>query len=347
MVKPVWISSVGTAQPEHWIEQDAAARMIGNAIRDPRRAAAIARGTLIDRRAVVLPPDAIAALGSIEERNAIYQAWAPGLAKSATEKALDCESSSTIRCVVASSCTGYMVPGWDVQLVQDMGFDPHTVRLPLTESGCAGGVVALARAAEHVRRHPNEKALAVAVELCSLAFHPKPEPGNLTATLIFADGAGAAILEAADEPVNDGLEVVDSLSTLIPCSREALGFNLTDRGFYPVLTRELTEILPKPTRAAACELLRGQGLSLSDVGFWLIHPGGSRILAGLEAEMGLERAALRWSWESMREAGNMSSASIFDVLRRYREDDEAPRGWGVVIAFGPGVSLEMLLVRRC
>ncbi|MPZ50472.1 MAG: hypothetical protein GEU75_14435 [Dehalococcoidia bacterium] len=346
-MKSAWITGAATAQPGYRIEQEAAARLIGEAISDPRRAKAIARGTQIDRRAVVLPPEAIAALGSIEERNRIYQNWAPGLAKEATAKALDCGSGGAIGCIVASSCTGYMVPGWDVQLVQDMGFHPHTVRLPLTESGCAGGVVALARAADHVRSHTEQKALAVAVELCSLAFHPKPEPGNLTATLIFGDGAGAALLEASDQPVKDALQVVDSLSALIPGSREALGFNLTDRGFYPVLTRELTEILPKPTHVAICELLNRQSLSLSDVGFWLIHPGGSRILDGLEAEMSLDRSALRWSWQSMRDCGNMSSASIFDVLRRYLEDRDAPRGWGVVIAFGPGVSLEMLLVRRC
>jgi alkylresorcinol/alkylpyrone synthase len=346
-MKPVWIAGVGTAQPELRIEQAAAAALIGAAVGDSRRAKALAGGTQIERRAVALSEEAIAALGSIEERNRVYREVAPRLAIEAARKALaGCPDAST-GLIVSTSCTGYMVPSWDVQLTQEMGFGPHTVRLPLTEAGCAGGLVALARAAEHVRLHPEEKALAVAVELCSLAFHPQVEPGNLTAALIFGDGAGAAILQAADEPVSGGLEIVDILSTLVPCSQEAIGFDLTDRGFYPVLTRELADLLPQPTGIAATELLERHGLTPADVRFWLVHPGGSRILARIEAEMQIDRAALRWTWQSLRELGNMSSASIFDVLQRYLQDDEAPRGWGVLIAFGPGVSLEMLLVRRC
>ncbi|MEX1102645.1 MAG: type III polyketide synthase, partial [Dehalococcoidia bacterium] len=77
----------------------------------------------------------------------------------------------------------------------------------------------------------------------------------------------------------------------------------------------------------------------------LLHPGGSRILSRLESEMGLERSQTRWSWESLREFGNTSSAAIFDVLRRYLDDARAAE-WGVVAAFGPGVAVELLLVRR-
>ena len=327
-------------------------RQIGEAVRDPRRAAAIAKGTSIARRALALPPHQYANLGTVEDRNNAYKELAPGLALGAARRAINGKSDTeAVGHLVTSSCTGYMVPGWDVELVQELCLSPNTVRLPITEAGCAGGVVALARAADYLRVHFDQKALVVTTEICSLAFHPLSESGNLTSTLIFADGAGAALLEVDGiEPPDglepDGLEIIDGLSVLVPSSQNALGFDLTDRGFYPVLTRELTKILPIASRSAACQLLDGHGLRLDDIAFWLIHPGGASILSGLETELALEAGAFEWSWASLRDSGNMSSVSIFDIIGRYLDDDSAPRGWGVVMAFGPGVSLELLLVRK-
>ena len=97
-------------------------------------------------------------------------------------------------------------------------------------------------------RIPAKAAAVAAVELCSLAFHVGGGEGNLTSSLIFGDGAGAVLLQPG---AGDGLEILDSMSVLVPGTRDALGFDLTDRGFYPVLTRELTTLLPAPTAAAA------------------------------------------------------------------------------------------------
>jgi alkylresorcinol/alkylpyrone synthase len=344
MTPRVLLTRVAVEHPPYWVDQGTAAWQIGEATGEMRRVLAVSRGTGIKQRAVCLPPDQIGRLGGIEARNQIYKQVAPGLAIAAASE-VSCGHS--VGCVVSTSCTGYMVPSWDVRLATELSLQPHTVRLPITESGCAGGVVAIARAAEHLRLHPDQTALAVSVELCSLAFHPRTEPGNLTSALIFGDGAGAALLEAGDSDAQDGLEVIDALSTLVPCSSDALGFDLTDAGFYPVLQRELVEILPGPTCAAVNVLLSRHGLDLSQVGFCLVHPGGARVLSGLQAAFDVKADDLRWSWESMKACGNMSSASIFDVIRRYLADSYAPRGWGLVIAFGPGVSIEMLLVRRC
>jgi alkylresorcinol/alkylpyrone synthase len=338
---------VCVAHPPNWIAQEEAGRRIGEASGEPRRVAAIARGTRIERRAVALAPGEIGQLGTIEQRNNVYRETVPPLAIDAARRVLDVLPDETIGCLVTSSCTGYMVPGWDGVLVDELGLGRDTVRLPITEAGCAGGVVALAAAADYVRLHPQRKALAVAAELCSLAFHPNTEPGNLTAALLFGDGAGAALVESVRGARQSRIELVDALTTLVPNTRSAIGFDLTDRGFYPILTRELAELLPPPTRDAACTMLHRNRIDLEDVDFWLVHPGGARILSGLEECFGVRAGGLRWSWDSLRESGNMSSASIFDVMRRYLGDDSAPGGWGVIIGFGPGVSVEMLLTRTC
>lgn len=81
------------------------------------------------------------------------------------------------------------------------------------------------------------------------------------------------------------------------------------------------------------------------MGAWLVHPGGSRILSGIEKELAVDSHSMRWSWASLREFGNTSSAAIFDVLRRYL-CEPGPEEWGMVVGFGPGVSIELVLVRR-
>jgi alkylresorcinol/alkylpyrone synthase len=342
----VWLTGFGIAHPRHRVGQEEAAARIGDATGESRRVAAIARGTRIKERAVVLPPEMIGELGSIEERNLIYQRISPDLAVEAAAQLLARPPAERIGMLATASCTGYMIPGLDVEVARRLNLDSTAAHLPITEAGCSGGVVAMARVADFLRVHPDCSGLAIAVEICSLAFHPRPEAGNLTSVLLFGDGAGAALLETGD-PARDSLEVVDSLSFLIPDTQDAIGFALTDRGFYPVLSSEIAELLPEPMLAAVTQLLCRNALNLShDVGFWLVHPGGPRILEAVQATFELGSEDLRWSWLSLQEFGNTSSAAIFDVFRRYAEDEDRARGWGVVAGFGPGVSIELLLVRR-
>jgi predicted naringenin-chalcone synthase len=339
----VAITRVVTAQPPYSVSRDESVARIAAATHELRRVEAIAKGSRIDRRATAVPPSEVGALGTIAERNAVYKQVAPPLAIEVARAAL-ADAVEPLGLLLTSSCTGYMVPGWDVQIVEELSLPTDVVRLPLTQAGCSGGVLALSRGAEYLRAHPDRSALAAAVELCSLAFHPSAEPGNLVSALLFGDGAGAALLESGSE---DGLRIVDSLSALVPCSQDALGFDLTDRGFYPLLALDLSSMLPAPTLAAAARLLDRNGLQPRDLSFALLHPGGPRILDDLLQAFALPERAAGWSYDSLRELGNTSSAAIFDVIRRYLADEDAPRGWGLVAAFGPGVSIELLLVQRC
>lgn len=338
----VRIASVGVAHPDERVRQCDVPRLMGLRGLGALRARAVVRGSRIQERRIVLPPDEIRELRTIEQRNGQYHRYAPRLATAAAAQALEERDGPTIAGLVTSSCTGYSVPSLATQLVECLGLSPEVTRLPITEAGCSGGVAALARAADFLKAGQRGAALAVAVELCSLSFHRSEDEGVLTSNLIFGDGAGAALLRSGSGP---GLEVVDCASLLVPGTRHLLGFDLTDQGFLPVLDRELVKVLPAATVRALAPLLARNGLCCDDIGAWLVHPGGSRILARLENELGLAPHQARWSWESLRDYGNTSSAAIFDVLRRYLKD-RRPSEWAVVAAFGPGVSIELLLTRR-
>jgi alkylresorcinol/alkylpyrone synthase len=344
-MRRVLISEVATAWPQIRVAQAEASARIARAIGGERRVEALARSTRIETRCIAFAADRIGQLATIEERNRLYTEVAPLLAEQAVRKLRDQGASADG--LVTASCTGYMVPGLDVTLAQALQLSPTTMRLPITEAGCAGGVVALARAADFLKAHSSSKqAVVAAVELCSLAFQQSSEPGNLTSTLLFGDGAAAVLLDV-DDGTGRGLEVVDSSSALIPLSRDAIGFDLTDHGFAPRLSRDIAELLPGPIATSVGCLLARNGLSLPGVAFWLIHPGGPKILQVTQETLNLTEADLRWSWDSLREQGNMSSVAILDVLSRYLTDAGAPFGSGVMLAFGPGVSLELLLLHRC
>lgn len=333
------IANVAVAAPVTRIRQADAAEWIGIRLGEPRRARAIARRSGIEQRSIATSPDELLTLRTIEARNNRYHDLAAPMALTAVRR-LGLPTLEGIGCLVTSSCTGYTIPSLAVELATGAPLPPEVVRVPITEAGCAGGLVAMLRAADHVVSH-GAPSLAVAAEVCSLAFQEDAEEGNLTSTLLFGDGAGAAYLESGE---GDGLTILDASSTLVPGTQGTLGFELTDRGFRPVLSRALPDLLAPATVEAVRKLLARRELEPSDIDAWLIHPGGARILEGLQRALCTPSTRLRWSWESLREQGNMSSASIFDVTRRYLEEARGGET-ALLAAFGPGLSIELALVR--
>jgi alkylresorcinol/alkylpyrone synthase len=279
---------------------------------------------------------------SVAERNQVYRKLAPGLALEAVSGVLAPDGPEPAA-LVTTSCTGYHLPGWGASLVHQLGLPGDIFRLPITESGCAGGAVAI-RAAAQAAVAMRGSALAVSVELCSLSLHVDDDPGNLTCAMLFGDGAGAARLETGP---GTGLRILGASSMLIPGTEDLLGFELRNTGLYPILQRELPRILAPATARTVASLLARNGLRISDVSAWLFHPGGAAILQALERGLRLPEGATRWSWDSLRENGNTSSAAIFDVIRRYMGDGPRSGELAIVAAFGPGVAVELLLVQAC
>jgi alkylresorcinol/alkylpyrone synthase len=92
--------------------------------------------------------------------------------------------------------------------------------------------------------------------------------------------------------------------------------------------------------------LGGQGLARSDVKHWIAHTGGPKVLEAFRAGLGLPEAALARSWASLREVGNLSSASVLFVLGDHLDAAEArPGDLGLLAAMGPGFAAELVLLR--
>ena len=244
--------------------------------------------------------------------------------------------------IVGVSCTGVVLPSLDAELIPILGLQPRVARLPITELGCGGGVAGLARALDYVRAYSDRAALVFAVELPSLTFQPDDHSvDNLVAAIVFGDGAGAAVLRAGDAPA--GWTIEHCGTTLIPEGARHLGYELRDGGLRVVLSRELPQVVEASLLHAVESFLASAGTSLEEIDLVAAHPGGPGIFDAIERSLKLPSEALATARQVFNEEGNASSAGIFFVLDALQKARSSGRV--LAIAFGPGLSIELALMR--
>jgi alkylresorcinol/alkylpyrone synthase len=278
----------------------------------------------------------------LDELRASYRNHALGLATAAGRKALAGAGMSgrDVDLVITVSCTGYLVPSLDVHLAPVLDLRPDVIRLPITELGCSGGAAALGFGARHLRAFPEHTVLVIAVELPSLNFKPADgSPDNLTASLVFGDGAGVAVLGGTQRS-GSGLRVTHTESHLVPGTADLLGFDLGDGGFRVVLDRRLPRVLEREL-APVVERFLSAGQQPAPA-FFAAHAAGPRIFDAVETALGLPGDALGASREVFMEVGNTSSAAIFFTLEKLVSRLGSTPKDGLGLGFGPGVSIELM-----
>ncbi|HZU75581.1 MAG TPA: type III polyketide synthase, partial [Dehalococcoidia bacterium] len=274
----VRIAGTGMALPPYRLDAAGFRAVLGAAFapfyRDLRPLLRMADRCGVQERYLALPVEETLRSRSLGERNRIYVEQARALGEQAARQALlrSATDPRAIDLVVTVSCTGYMLPSLDAYLVGSLSLRPDVRRLPITELGCLAGAAALNRAAELLDGDSRRTALVVAVELPSLTFQPDDgSMDNLVSALVFADGAGAAVLRHDAGP---GLALLDSRSLLVPGTLGEMGFELREGGFHVVLSKDVPALLAGPFAAAASRLLADHGLTFRDLSFACIHPGG-------------------------------------------------------------------------
>ncbi|MBD5787451.1 type III polyketide synthase [Cellulosimicrobium terreum] len=319
----------------------------------------------VESRHLALPLDEYAGLSTFGAANDLFLTAATDLAAEAARRAL-AEAGLAPRDVdhvVVTSVTGIGAPSVDVLLAERIGLRADVRRTPSFGWGCAGGAAGLARTDDLLRGRPRDVALLVAVELCSLTLqHGDDSTANLAASGLFGDGAAAVVLvgdeHALARPRLPGgtrgtvggahrtARVVDSRSTLHPGTTGDLGWRVGDTGFEVVLSARLPELVGAHLLGDVKALLAEHDLAPAEVPTWVVHAGGPRILDAVRDALDLDEQDLRHSRASLREVGNLSSASVLHVLDATLASSTAPPGSAaVLVAFGPGVSTELVLLR--
>ena len=344
------IAATAIAVPPHILSREVVREYIGRTFSlSGRRLDAILEivdNAKIDRRYAILPVDELIEPRPLTETSRIYQEHSLKLGRCVAQRALDRAglAPSDVDMIITVSCTGVIIPSLDAHLANQMGFRSDIRRLPITELGCAAGAAGLTRAWEYLRAYPGATVLLVAVELPSLTLQRRDlSQANLISAVLFGDGAAAAVITGRPAP---GPSILDSASHLFPDSLDAMGFELRDQGFHIVLSKDVPDLIRERIGGLVDNFLARHSLTRDDLKAFVLHPGGHKLLSYMEQELGLCPCQVEPSWSALRDYGNLSSASVLFVLHEWLERGQVQPGErGLLAAFGPGFSAEMLLLQ--
>lgn len=345
------ILSTATAYPPHYYSQrETVDALLAYWSGDPRIAAVLERlhmRTGVDGRYFSRPFDDYRGLDTWGKANNVWIEVAQELG----ERAIDCAlkhaglSRDQIGAIFFVSVTGVASPSIDARLVNRMSLSPHIRRNPIFGLGCVAGAAGLARAADYVRAYPDQVAVLLSVELCSLTWRRDDmSMANLISSGLFGDGSAAVLVAGAQVP-RRGPRIVASRCVFYPNTEDVMGWDISEKGFGIVLSPDVPQVVRENLGRDVDAFLAEQSLTRKDIGSWIMHTGGPKVLEATEESLNLPHEALEVSWEALRRVGNLSSASVLVVLDEIMKHRRpAPGTRSILSAMGPGFCSEMLLL---
>jgi alkylresorcinol/alkylpyrone synthase len=300
-------------------------------------------------------------LSGFGQANGMYVEAAVDLAEQAVAGGLQEAglSPADVDLIVGASTTGIATPSLDARLANRLGLRPDVRRMPLFGLGCAAGAAGLARVYDYLAARPDQVAVLFTVELCSLTFHQSDvATPTLVATALFGDGAACVVLAGAERAAglngasSDGARtdgagprVLATRSHLYPDSGYLMGWDVRDTGFFVNLSTDIPDAIARYLPGDVDEFLAEHGLTRADIGRWICHPGGPKVLRVIEDVLQLPAGATELTWRSLESIGNISSASVLHVLRDTCDKQPEPGTLGLLMAVGPGFCSELVLLQ--
>jgi len=344
-----------TALPTHEYSQadlaHIARALLPESNADPKVLERFFRSVGVQRRFLALRKDEYAQLTGFGARNRAFVSAALELGARAIRDALSVAEldAQEVGLLATTTVTGVSVPSLDARLMNRIAFAEDLKRIPMFGLGCLGGVAGLARTAEYLRTFPEQAAVFLAVELCSLTVQREDASvANVIASGLFGDGAAAMVLVGPQHPraAARGPRVIDSKARFFANSERVMGWDVVDTGFKVVLSPDVPHIAKQDVPPLVDALLAKHQLTRKQVDYWIVHPGGPAVLEGIRAGLGLTHEQVERTKRSLAEVGNLSSASVLFLLDEVARDVRPPEGSvGVMIAMGPAFCAEAVLLR--
>jgi predicted naringenin-chalcone synthase len=358
------ISAIGTAVPQNKIPQSEIFEFMASAHelegKDKTRLKALYRATGIKYRHSVISdygslkrenwsfyPQSqdLKPFPSTQVRSNVYKEFAAQISGAAVR---DCLSKTEIKAeeithLITISCTGMYAPGLDIDLVNQLKLRTDVQRTCINFMGCYAAITGIRTADAFCKADPKAKVLVVATELCTIHFQNKSDEDNLLANAIFSDGSAAFIMTALDEnSEQQGISPMAFHTEILNDGGENMAWNIGDFGFE----MKLSSYVPSLVESGIKKMTDGLKAKLSHANLtkYAIHPGGKRILEVIESELGLSKEDNRYAYQVLRDYGNMSSATLLFVLAKLMEDSTHEKEQCLAVAFGPGLTLESLVL---
>ncbi|OBI43336.1 type III polyketide synthase [Mycobacterium colombiense] len=251
--------------------------------------------------------------------------------------------------IATTTVTGIAVPSLDARLVGRLGLRPDVRRIPMFGLGCAAGAGGVGRLHDYLRGAPDGVAALVSVELCSLTFPTvRPTVSGLVGTAMFGDGAAAVVAvgdRRAEQLNSAGPDILASRSRQYPESLHIMGWNIGSDGMQLAMSPELPKVIDRYLADDVNSFLAAHRLTKEDIGAWVTHPGGPKVINTIATSLELPPEAQELTWRSLGEVANLSSASVLHILRDTIAKPPPGGSPGLMLAMGPGFGSELVLLR--
>ncbi|WP_260703628.1 type III polyketide synthase [Edaphobacter flagellatus] len=350
------IASVGTAYPPHRYPQSVIAEALRgrweHKMEEPRLLTRLFANCGVDFRNTVFPLESYPSLDTFEKTNNAWIKAAVDLGQQAICRALDHAeiSPEDIGAIFFASVTGIASPTVDARLINRLPFSVNVKRTPIFGLGCVAGAAGISRASDYVRAFPDQYALLLSVELCSLTWQDDDQSiANLISCGLFGDGAAAVVLAGAETPLakrSTGPRVLATRSTFYRNTERVMGWDIVNTGFRIVLSPDVPKVVEENLLGNVEGFLADNNLTRDDISTYIFHSGGPKVLEAMQKSLGLPADALAPSWKSLREVGNLSAASVLAVLEDYlKVHPGKPGTYSILAAMGPAFCSELVLLQ--
>lgn len=353
------LAAIARALPGHYASQaELTAALAGLYATQPhnlRRLEALHGAMAIDGRYTALPLADYPALQDFGAANDAFIEVGTELAVRAAGEALERAqlAAKDVGHIFFVSVTGLATPSLDARLVNRLGLSPNIRRTPIFGLGCVAGAAGTARLADSLRAFPDHAGLLVSVELCSLTLQRRDlSVANLVASGLFGDAAAALVMVGARHPLAASAAqagwpaVCATRAVLYPDTEALMGWRIGSDGFGIVLSAEVPQVVERHIARDVDALLSAHNLNRGDVGVWVLHPGGPKVIDASQRALGLADADVAASRDNLARYGNISSAAVLLMLHdRCRQAPPTRGSWGVMLALGPGFCAELVLLR--
>ncbi|RVW40152.1 Chalcone synthase [Vitis vinifera] len=296
---------------------------------------------------------------SLDARQDIANVEVPKLGKIAAVNAIGewGQPKSRITHLVFCTTTSLHMPGADYQLAKILGLEPKVKRVMLYLQGCFGGGTVLRMAKDLAENNVGARVLVVCSEIITTTFR-KPseiEAGILVGQALFGDGAAALIVGSDPDTLIERplFQLISADQMFIPDSENAVEGHVCEMGLVVNLAKNVPNLIFEYIEKCMVEAFGPLGINDWNSLFFIVHPGGRAILDQIEAKLSLKKEKLEVSRHVLREYGNIVSSCVFFVMDEMRKrsfkEEKATTGegleWGVLLGFGPGLTVETVVLR--
>jgi polyketide synthase Type III len=342
------LASVGVAVPVERYSQEDVLNWFGESNPKIRK---LFHNSHIDERALYLPPrvDGCAVEESNQELIEKHLRGVLELGPQAITDALEPLGlePTDLDFIVCVTSTGFLCPGISARIIQHMGLRNDIQRLDVVGMGCNAAMNAMQMAIHTANRRPGSVGVLLCAEICSAAYVMNESMGTAVVNSLFGDGVAAAVIRADDgDGAAQGPSVVDFESLIHTETIESMKYTLDGSKLSFFLDKEIPWVIGENAHIPVGRLLARHSLRVEDIDHWIIHSGGKKVIDAISANLGLTEHDVRHTRGVLRDHGNVSSGSVLFSFERLRREAVAEAGdVGVMIAMGPGMSIEAALLR--